>query len=138
GAQCISYPKAPFTEANRAFALGAVVDVGAIAEWFGDTPHAVCVPPGYLGLEESLAVQGYTAGHASTKVQRGVDAAPPSLTDLRVEETLDAETFALVSGGSGVPVQLARELFSVAGAPGWRCFLAFAADEPVACGAVYA
>jgi hypothetical protein len=139
GAVCVRHHATTLTELNRALPVGAVVDAGAIHRWFEGAAHAVCVPPGYLGLEESLQALGYTRGYAWMKFERNDAPSAPAETDLRVEETLDAEAFALASeGGYGLTPELARELAAIVGAPGWRCFVAFAGDEPAACGALYA
>lgn len=139
GAICVRHPGTNLPELNRAFPVGAVVDAAAIHRWFDGEEHVVCVPPGYLGLEQSLAALGYARGYAWMKFERGDAPAPTAATDLRVEETLDAEAFALASeGGDGLTPELARSLAAIVGAPGWRCFVAFDGDEPAACGALYA
>jgi GNAT superfamily N-acetyltransferase len=139
GALCFSYEHAPVTELNRAIPLGPHVDVGAVADWFGGRAHAVAVPPGYVGLEEMLAAHGYEPGYAWMKFTR--DGGPPAAaaTDLRVEESLDAEAFALaVAEGFGLPDRPARGLAAIVGTPGWHCFVAWDGDEPAAGGALYA
>ncbi len=131
GAVCFAHPATPIPELNRAIPIGAAVDVAAIAAWFDGRPHHVCVPPGYVGLEESLAAHGYTPASAWTKFRRGDEPAPGTQTDLRVEETLEQAAFALATG---LPV----ELSSMIGDPGWHCFVAWDGEEPAACGALYA
>ena len=58
--------------------------------------------------------------------------------ELRVEETQDADAFALtLVEGYGIPAE-AQGLFPpLVGLPGWRCFLAWSGDEPAGCGALY-
>jgi GNAT superfamily N-acetyltransferase len=139
GAMCVRHPHTDMPELNRAIPIGEVVDAGAIATWFGEEAHVVCVPPGYLGLEESLDRLGYARGAAWTKFRRDDAPASPVPTDLRVEETLDVAAFALASGeGTGMPPALAEELSGIVGAPGWHCFVAWDGDEPAASGALYA
>jgi GNAT superfamily N-acetyltransferase len=139
GAMCFSYEAAPGPELNRAIPIGAHVDVAAIARWFGGRAHAVAVPPGYVGLEESLAAHGYERGYAWMKFSRGDAPAPDAPTELCVEESLDAEAFALAAGeGFGLPPDLAAGLGGIVGAPGWHCFVAWDRDEPAAAGALYA
>lgn len=139
GAVCLAHPRAPIPELNRAIPLGATVDVGAIAAWFDGRDHVVGVPPGYLGLEQSLAAAGYTPAGAWQKFQRNDDPPPSALGDLRVEESLDRAAFAVASGeGSGIPEPVAAELSALVGGPGWYCFVAWDGDEPAACGALYA
>jgi GNAT superfamily N-acetyltransferase len=138
GAVCVRHDATTLPELNRALPVGAVVDAAAVQRWFDGAAHIVCAPPGYLGLEESLQALGYTRGYSWMKFERD-DSPPPAVdTDLRVEETLDAEAFAVASaGGYGFTLELARALSAMVGAPGWRCFVAFAGVEPAACGALY-
>src|SRR5207248_6755625 len=89
GAMCLFHPSVPIPELNRALPIGQVVDVGAVAAWFGGLAHSFAVPPGYLGLEEQLAAHGYTPGYGWMKFERNADPAPIVETDLRVEPTLD-------------------------------------------------
>jgi GNAT superfamily N-acetyltransferase len=139
GAICVRHDATALPELNRALPVGEVVDAAAIQRWFDRRAHVVCAPPGYLGLEESLQALGYTRGYAWMKFERNDAPAVAAETDLRVEETLDAEAFAVASaGGYGFTLELARALSAMVGAPGWRCFVAFADDEPAACGALYA
>ncbi|HEU5363149.1 MAG TPA: GNAT family N-acetyltransferase [Gaiellaceae bacterium] len=139
GAVCVRHPGTSLPELNRGLPVGAVVDAAAVHRWFEGGAHVVCAPPGYLGLEESLEALGYTRGYAWMKFERNDAPAPAVETDLRVEETLDAEAFAVASaGGYGFTAELARSLSAFVGAPGWRAFVAFAGDEPAACGALYA
>jgi hypothetical protein len=139
GAMCVMHPSMPIPELNRALPIGPVVDAGAVHGWFGGRDHTVAVPPGYLGLEESLEALGYSRGYAWMKFSRSDAPAPDATTDLRVEETLDAGAFALAcSDGYGIPAELADGLAGVVGAPGWSCFVAFDGEEPAACGALYA
>lgn len=138
GAVCITHPRTTMTELSRAIPVGPAVDVGAIASWFAGRGHAVCVPPGYLGLEEQLAAHGYTPANTWMKFRRAAEPPAKATTDLRVEETRDRDAFALVSGeGSGIPAELAYELSALVGAAGWHCFVAFDGDEPAGGGALY-
>ncbi|HEY6961786.1 MAG TPA: GNAT family N-acetyltransferase [Gaiellaceae bacterium] len=130
GAMCLSHP-APLHELNRAIPVGAHVDAAAILDWYGGRPHDVCVPPGYLGLDESLRALGYEPAQAWTKFRRGDDPARPAPTAFRVEETLDAAVFAVAAAQP-------EELVAFVGAPGWACFVAWDDDEPAGCGALYA
>ena len=138
GAICFTHPHTAMTELNRAIPVGPSVDVAAISSWFEGRAHSVCVPPGYLGLEEQLAGRGYTLDGAWLKFRRAVEPPATATTDLRVEETTDREAFALVSGeGSGMPHELAHELSALVGAAGWHCFVAWDGDEPAGGGALY-
>lgn len=139
GAMCFSQPTAPAPELNRALPVGQTVDVGAIAAWFGAQPHSVAVPPGYLGLEQQLAAHGYAPGYAWMKFDRADDPAERVETDLRIGPTLDPDVLALtISEGFGLPGGGASALSGIVGAPGWTILIAWSADEPAACGALYA
>lgn len=139
GAICVRHDGTSLPELNRALPVGAVVDAGAVHRWYGGKEHVVCVPPGYLGLEESLHALGYTPGRAWMKFERGDAPAPVAETEFRIEETLDAEAFVLASqAGDGVTSDLAHSMSAIVGAPGWHCFVAFAGREPAACAALYA
>jgi GNAT superfamily N-acetyltransferase len=139
GAMCVTHPRAPITELNRAIPVGERVDVSAIAEWFGERDHVVAMPPGYPGLEESLRALGYERDHAWMKFERRAEPFVDAPTDLRVEESLDRDAFALASSaGFGMPLPVAAEMSAIVGAPGWHCFVGWAGDEPAACGALYA
>lgn len=132
GAMCLAHPRVPLPELNRAIPLGPSVDVGAILDWFAGHPHGVCVPAGYLGLDQALAAHGYLPADEWMKFRRG-DAPPaPAPTDLRIEQTLDPAAFMAVVGDGG------GELGGFIGAPGWLHFLAWAGDEPAGAGALYA
>jgi GNAT superfamily N-acetyltransferase len=139
GAMCVTHPRIPIGELNRAIPIGEVVDVAAVAEWFAGAAHMVCAPPAYLGLDRQLEARGYTEGAAWCKFHRGSSPAPAALTGLRVEETLDRAAFALACGeGSGMPADVALELSAIVGAPGWSCFVSWDGDEPAGTGALYA
>lgn len=139
GAMCVAHERVPIPELNRAIPVGQHVDVGAIAGWFAGGPHAVAVPPGYVGLEEMLAAHGYAPGYGWMKFRRPDADAPAVEPGLRVEESLDREAFALANGeGFGIPPELAYELCGFVGAPGWHCFVAWAGDEPAGSAALYA
>jgi GNAT superfamily N-acetyltransferase len=131
GAMCVTHPHVPAPELNGARPIGEHVDVGAISGWFVGHPHNVAVPPGYVGLEESLAAHGYERSGAYMKFSRDDAAADPPETDLRIAETADAAAFAAA-------MQAPLELCGFVGAPGWTCFLGWDGDEPAACGALYA
>src|SRR5581483_4032576 len=130
GAACVRHRQVPILELNRAIPIGAAVDAAAIAAWFGDDRHVICVTGERLDLAGSLAERGYTRGRAWLKFRRKGEPAPTAATDLRVSETLDADAFATATG-------LPRELSGFVGAPGWRHFVAWDGDEPAACGALY-
>jgi GNAT superfamily N-acetyltransferase len=136
GALCLAHT-ARAQLLNRALPLGESVDVHAIRAWYGDHPHQVAVPAGYLGLDRMLAAAGYRRDGAIAKHWRSAEHAPPAATDLRIEETRDQGAYQLVlREGFGAPDGVFPEPAFV-GAPGFTCFLAWADDEPAACGALY-
>ena len=130
GAMCFTH-HVQMPELNRAIPLGPTVDASAILAWFDGVEHLVCVPPGYLGLEQSLGALGYEPAGAWMKFRRGDAPAPSATTAYRVEQTFDADVF---STAVGAPA----ELGGFVGAPGWVQLVAFDGDEPVASGALYA
>ena len=131
GAVCFLHPRVAMPELNRAIPIGAHMDAQAILDWFGGHPHLVSCSPGHPGLEESLAALGYTRAGAWMKFERDAGASRPAPTDLRVERTLDPDVFTRASG-------MPPELSGFVGAPGWAQFVAWADDEPIATGALYA
>jgi GNAT superfamily N-acetyltransferase len=131
GAVCFMHPRVPMPELNRAIPVGAVVDVHAILAWFDGRGHSVCVPPGYLGLEEQLGALAYEPAGSWMKFRRADEPAPDAATTLRIEQTRDAEAFSVASGTP-------PELSGFVGGPGWLHFVAWDEDDPVASGALYA
>jgi GNAT superfamily N-acetyltransferase len=104
------------------------VDVEAVLRWYAGAPHM-------FSTQRDLRAFGYTPGYAWMKFERDDDPAPAAETDLRIEETVDAATFARVCA-EGFGLRDAPAGF--VGAPGFRCFLAWDGSEPAACGALYA
>jgi GNAT superfamily N-acetyltransferase len=131
GAMCVAHSRAPIPELNRAIPIGAQIDAAAIHAWFDGREHHVCVPAGYLGLEDSLAALGYTPARAWMKFRRGDEPASPAPTGFRIAQTTDADAFTAAVGEDA-------ELSGFVGAPGWLHFLAWDGDEPAASGALYA
>jgi GNAT superfamily N-acetyltransferase len=137
GALCFAQPTIPGTELNRAIPLADEVDLDAVAEWFAGDTHDVVVTPKRPSLAPELADRGYTHIGSWMKFERGAEPVVVPTTDLVVRETTDPAPFALAAGeGYGIP-EVLRPLFaSVVGAPGWRCFVAWAGGEPAGAGAV--
>jgi GNAT superfamily N-acetyltransferase len=127
GAVCVQHPT-PMMELNRAIVLGGAVDLDAIASWFDGAGHTVATHDEQVSGE--LERRGYTRGRAWMKFERDAAPAAHTETDARIEETLDGPLFGELVGGEA--------LGAVAGAPGWRCYLAWVGDEPAATGVVYA
>ena len=137
GASCVAHP-IPIPELNRAQPVGAHVDVGAVSAWFGTHPHIVNVAPEHAHLEDELSRRGYTRGYAWMKFERDATPPAPAETDLRVEETLAADAFGLVTAeGFGIPPEVNSAMTAIVGAPGWSVFVAYEGDEPAGCGALY-
>jgi len=129
GAWCVSQPRVPIMELNRAFAAGGSVDLDAIAAWFGG-PHTVGTAD--ETLQRELAERGYEPGRALMKFERNAAPAPAADGELRIEETLDAALVGqLIAGVSETPMS------AMVGAPGWHCFIAWADDAPAATGSLY-
>lgn len=138
GAVCVSHPLVPIMELNRALPVGDVVDVDAIASWFGGR-HSIGVGLERSELAHELEERGYEPARTWMKFERDATPAPSVGTDLRVEETLDAGLFGdLAAQGFGMPTEAAAAIALIVGAPGWNCFVAWAGDEPAASGVLYA
>jgi GNAT superfamily N-acetyltransferase len=138
GAVCVS--QAPLTDPifNRALPVEPRIDLTAIATWFGDRTHVVCVTPANAALEPQLEARGYSRGYAWMKFERDADPPPTVESDLRVAETTDVEAFTLAGReGFGLPPELESSFGAIVGAPGWHCFVAWAGAEPAACAALF-
>lgn len=139
GAMCLAHPHARARLFNRGYPLGPSVDVAAVGSWYGDHPHQIASPPGYLGLDEQLRAAGYEPAGTISKHERSTDAEPAAATELRIAETTDAALFELlVIDGFEAPAEAFAGMGAFVGGPGWQCFIAWAGDEPAACGALYA
>jgi GNAT superfamily N-acetyltransferase len=139
GAVCAQHPLLPIPEVNRALPVEPRVDLDAVHVWYGGRAHVVVAPPDHPELIEALPRLGYAPARAWMAFQLGDGATESAATDLRVEETNDADAFALtLVEGYGIPTE-AQELFApLVGLPGWHCFLAWSGrDEPAGCGALY-
>jgi GNAT superfamily N-acetyltransferase len=137
GAACFAHPLIPITELNRAIPAEGQVDVTAISDWFGDR-HAVSVTGERAELAHELQARGYELSSTWMKFVRDASPAPQVETDLRIEETVDAELFgSLVAEGSSIPSSASASLAAIVGAPGWHCFIAWVDDEPAGSGALF-
>jgi GNAT superfamily N-acetyltransferase len=138
GALCARHAGLPIPEVNRAIPVEARVDLGAVSAWYGGGAHVVAAPPDHPELVEALPRLGYQPARAWMAFERDAEPAEQPLTDLRVEETRDADAFELtLLEGYGIP-PAARGLFTpLVGLPGWHCFLAWDGDDPAGCGALY-
>jgi GNAT superfamily N-acetyltransferase len=127
GAMCVRHPRVPWMELNRAIVLAQAVDLDAIASWFHG-PHAIATCDDELG--RALASRGYERARSWMKFERDAAPAPTAATEARIEETMDATLLGELVGHA--------ELGAIAGAPGWRCFIALVDDVPAASGVLYA
>jgi GNAT superfamily N-acetyltransferase len=129
GAVCVSQPRVRIMELNRAIPLGDVVDLDAIAAWFGGS-HMVAARA--EELQGELARRGYKRARTWMKFERDSTPAPTAECNLRIEETLDAGLLgALMAGDPESPMA------AMVGAPGWHCFVAWADGTPAATGSLY-
>ena len=134
---------------NRAFALG--LGGGEIAEETLDRVQErysasamsflVQVTPGADTDELRARLEGRGLRRADNwvKVRRGADPPPDLHTDLRVEQVGPewARPFGeVVCAAFGLPLEHGVLTHGLLGAPGWRHYLAFDGDTPVAAGAL--
>jgi hypothetical protein len=131
---------------NRALGLGlsepvteAMIDeilsiYGALGlERFSLAVSPFAIPPELPGW---LAARGLTSTIAWAKLWRDHDGLPEAATDLRIEEvgTERADEFAATMlAGFEMPEILLPFCAAVVGRPGWRSYLAYDGDVPVAC-----
>ncbi len=103
-------------------------------------PWVVSLPPhADRSLETSLRRRGFRDGYAWMKFARTTERAPAVETSLRIELAMpeNAAAFAdLVATYQGLPA-LRAHFAALPGRSGWRCFLAWADDEPVAAAASF-
>lgn len=138
GARCFAHPALPIAELNRAIPVSPDVDLDAIAAWFDGSFHVVVVTPDRPALADALAARGYAPARPWMKFERGAEHTTVRETELVVRETTDAEAFALVAGeGYELPADTRPVFAAMVGAPGWRCFVAWAGDEPAGAGALF-
>jgi ribosomal protein S18 acetylase RimI-like enzyme len=93
------------------------------------------------GLADSLSDRGFVRYNNWVKLYRGVDAIPEVSTDLRIERigTRHADAFgSIVVDSFGWPATVKPWIASTVGRSGWRHYLAFDGDVPVATGALFA
>ena len=134
---------------NRAFALG--LDGGVVADETLDRIQERYAAGGVkflvqvtLGAETDelrarLEGRGLRRADNWVKVHRGADPPPHLHTDLRVEQVGPewARPFGeVVCAGFGLPLEHGVLTHGLLGAPGWRQYLAFDGDTPVAAGAL--
>jgi hypothetical protein len=149
GALCTAVAVVPEnTMINRVTGLGlrgspTDAELDEIDTFFRDagTRYAIGLSPlAAPDLVARLEARGFEPGYAWMKFRRGVDPPPTVETALRVEE-IGAEhgpAFgSVVARAYGLPDAAADWLGSVAGAPGFRAFLAWSGHEPAGTGALF-
>jgi GNAT superfamily N-acetyltransferase len=151
GAVCIALPQAPRSAMfNRVLGLGLEqpatrAQFDGIRDLFADLGVEWCValapeaePP---ELSSWLETQGFAPGYAWAKFRRGPTEPIERGTELQIAEagTDEAEAFGDVFVRAYRTPDLFREwLARLPGRPGWRCFVAFDRQMPVATGALFA
>lgn len=86
-------------------------------------------------LTEWLSARGFVHYNNWVKLCRGVEAPPPAATDLRIDEAgpEQSATFGAIAAPSfDWPPEVERMLARLVTQPGWRYYLAFDGDVPVA------
>lgn len=92
------------------------------------------------GLAPWLGAQQLNHSSTLAKMIRTVDRLPVPTGDLRIRQVgvEEADLFAETAGrGYGMPASLHGMFAALPAADGWRCYLGFAAGEPVATGALH-
>lgn len=147
GAVCAVRTDIPEIYVNRVLGLGVsqpATDetIDAVVAAYGPLRHTVALAPCAqpADLPERLRARGYEPGHAWVKFARPAAAAYAPPTDLRVERIgaeRAADYVAVIAAGFGIAPETAAMLARLPGRPAWGCYLAYAAGEPVAAGAVF-
>jgi GNAT superfamily N-acetyltransferase len=141
GGVCLAVKSFPTSALNRVVGMDGDLDVDAAVAFYAEAGLAcvLSVPPGLVDLERELGERGFTRDAGWMKFERGPEEPPELASDLRVEETHDAETFGtLAAEGFGARSSAAASAAGIVGREGWHCFLARARDEPAAVGALFA
>ena len=150
GAAALSMPAVPSTMLNRVTGLGLArpateEHLDELDAFFQPlrVQYAVGIAPGAQPAELTgwLAERGFTSGYAWTKFSRGLDEPPPGMTDLHVRLIAPeaGQDFALVVREAyDMPPEVEAGLAETPGVDGFSCFVAYAADEPAAAGALVA
>jgi hypothetical protein len=143
-------PGIPMILFNRLVGCGAAGRIGRSAvdvplarlRAAGVADYAVQLGPGaqVLDIRGWLGDAGLEPRDRWAKVYRGAEPAPAVPTDLRIE-LAGPEQAAAVAGvattGFGMPAALGPWIASIVGRPGWRHYLAWSGDDPVATAALF-
>jgi GNAT superfamily N-acetyltransferase len=143
----------PISEFNRCIGLGIDAaftrsDLEHAIPWLDRhaSPNwAIQLPP----QDEADAIVGWMQAHGLERMGTGwakffrpaqSDGTSPAPTDLTIRELSPAEGphfGATIVGGFGLPEFVGPWFASLVGRHGWRVYLAYDGDMPVACGALY-
>lgn len=125
----------------RADGAATLDDITAVYAAAGARRFFVQLPPTLAGrLHDALEVRGFRYHNDWVKLHRGVTPPPQAETDLRVEQigAEHARAFGEVFVASfDWPQTLAPWIGAPVGRHGWRHYLAFDGDRPVATAAMY-
>lgn len=149
GATCLSVAALPESRLmNHVIGLRGDVgadDLDAIAAYYAAAGcgHVVAVTPraGGVGLIERLVARGYVPDYpwvTFAAVPARDWPAERELRAARITGTHRARFGEIVATGFGLPATFAPWIAALVGRPRWSCFVALAAGEPVAAGALYA
>jgi hypothetical protein len=125
----------PVTEAMLGDAI-AVLEKAGCRNYMAQ----VCPAASPAALAGWLAARGFAPGRNWAKVWRSDEPARPASTDLRIETigARHADAYADVAlAAFGMPRSLRPMLRAHIGKPGWRHFLAFDGNHPVAASAMF-
>jgi len=137
GALAVRFPPAAeVVEINRIVGACSASEVDALEPLYDGGRVVVSLDP-EAGLEDDLRARGYRPGYPWHKFARR--AAPlAAATELDVEPARRPEDFALpIVRGFGIPEAMTPWFASLAGRPGWHCFVAYAGAEPASAGALF-
>jgi GNAT superfamily N-acetyltransferase len=87
-------------------------------------------------LERRLLNRSYVRDYAWVKFGRGVEPAAPVETALRID-VADERFGDVVQEGFRMPESMSEWVAELPGRDGWKCFMAWSGDAPVAAGALF-
>jgi len=150
GSGCVSMvPKVDVLGMNRVFGMGLQepVDHSQLAHLIEHYRTSGCrrffvqVSPYAMpgDLPRWLNVEGFTLYNNWIKLYRSAENVPPAKTDLSIRQITEAGAFGtIVTSSFEWPEEVAPLIGSTVGRPGWRHYMAFDGNKPVATGAFFA
>jgi hypothetical protein len=140
GASSTVAPEMPITLFNRSFGWETPADWRAALKRHVDSGAAdyFLQPPPWVA--DGFEAEGLRRRGRWVKTIRGREPVAKTSTTLRIAETgpRDGDAFAAAAvGGFGMPPALAPWLVAMVGRPGWRTYVGWDGDQPVAAGALY-